>query len=59
MRQLAEPNEPNIANKSLIRVLNADNLNTSGDATPYGDGIFDYIEGITVNSQTGRIILPR
>jgi len=58
VRQLAEPNEPNIANKSLIRVLNADNLNTSGDATPYGDGIFDYIEGITVNSQTGRIILP-
>ncbi|HMR47517.1 MAG TPA: cell surface protein SprA [Bacteroidia bacterium] len=58
VRQLPEPSEPNIANKSLIRILNADNLNSSGDATQSGDGIFDYVEGITVNSATGRIILP-
>jgi len=49
VRQLPEPNEPKIANKSLIRVLNADNLNSTGDATQSGDGIFDYVEGITVN----------
>src|SRR5690606_16253562 len=58
LRQRPEPNDPNIAHRRRIRVFTADNLNTSGDATPYGDRIFDYIEGITVNSQTGRIFLP-
>jgi cell surface protein SprA len=58
VRQLPEPNEPNIAGKSLIRVLNTDNLNSQGDATQFGDGVFDFVEGITVNSNTGRIIFP-
>lgn len=40
----------------LLTVLNLDNLNNQLD--PYADGVFDYIEGITVNSQNGRIIFP-
>ncbi|VAW13570.1 FIG00897849: hypothetical protein [hydrothermal vent metagenome] len=40
----------------LLQVMNLDNLNTQMD--PYRDGLYDYIEGITVNSQNGRIIFP-
>lgn len=40
----------------LIRVLNTDRLNFQLDPQP--DGVFDYIEGMTVNSQRGLIIFP-
>ena len=40
----------------LLEVMNLDKLNKQLD--PYKDGVFDYIEGITVNSNTGRIIFP-
>ncbi len=40
----------------LLNVMNLDKLNKQQD--PYKDGVFDYIEGITVNSQSGRIIFP-
>ncbi len=40
----------------LLEVMNLDKLNKQMD--PYKDGVFDYIEGITVNSNTGRIIFP-
>ncbi len=42
--------------KTLLRIMNLDNLNTQLD--PYPDGSFDFIEGITVNSSNGRIIFP-
>ncbi len=48
--------EGNIANKPLLRVLNLDNLNSQLDASP--DGIFDFIDGITVLASRGRIIFP-
>ena len=48
--------EGNIANKPLLRVLNLDNLNSQLDAFP--DGIFDFIEGVTILSSRGRIIFP-
>ncbi len=40
----------------LLEVMRLDMLNKQLD--PGKDGIFDYIEGITVNSKTGRIIFP-
>lgn len=40
----------------LIRLLNLDRLNPQGD--PYPDGIFDFVDGITVNTQSGKIIFP-
>ncbi|MCD6354878.1 MAG: cell surface protein SprA, partial [Prolixibacteraceae bacterium] len=40
----------------LLEVMNLDQLNKQLD--PYKDGVFDYIEGITVNSNSGRIIFP-
>lgn len=45
-----------INNKILLSVLNLDNLNSQLDAVP--DGRFDYIEGITVYSNRGRIVFP-
>jgi len=48
--------EGNKANVILLRVLNLDNLNTNNEAHP--DGIFDYIEGITILSDNGKIIFP-
>jgi len=40
----------------LLRVFNLDNLNTTGDPQP--DGVFDFVEGVTINSRTGRIMFP-
>ncbi len=45
-----------IAEKPLLRVLNMDNLNSQNDASP--DGLFDFVEGVTVLASKGRIIFP-
>ena len=42
--------------KILLGVMNLDHLNKQLD--PYPDGIFDFLEQITINSQRGRIIFP-
>ncbi|MCC7029125.1 MAG: cell surface protein SprA, partial [Chitinophagaceae bacterium] len=44
------------AGMPLITLLNLDRLNNQNDPQP--DGRFDYIEGVTVNSQQGKIIFP-
>ncbi len=45
-----------IANKPLLQVLHLDQLDQSQYQA--ADGFFDYVEGITVNSQNGYIIFP-
>jgi cell surface protein SprA len=45
-----------VRNKQLIQVFGLDKLNPVNDPQP--DGNFDYVEGITVNSQSGLIIFP-
>ncbi len=40
----------------LLTVMNLDNLNSQLD--PYPDGIFDFVDGYTVNTSNGRIIFP-
>ena len=40
----------------LLTILNLDRLNYQNDPQP--DGIFDYIDGLTINSQQGKIIFP-
>lgn len=40
----------------LITVLNLDRLNQQNDPSP--DGVFDFVEGITINTQQGKIIFP-
>lgn len=49
-------NEPLLTGKPLLSVLNLDNVNSQLEAAP--DGVFDFIEGVTVNTTTGRIFLP-
>jgi cell surface protein SprA len=40
----------------LLQVLNLDRLNQQSDPNP--DGVFDFLDGITINSNTGRLIFP-
>lgn len=40
----------------LLRIMNLDRLDARKNKNP--DGIFDYLEGYTVNSSNGRIIFP-
>ncbi len=50
-------NVPKLANgKPLIRVLGLDKLNRQQEAKP--DGIFDAIEGITIQKKNARVIFP-
>jgi cell surface protein SprA len=42
--------------KQLIEIFGLDKLNPVND--PQRDGNFDYVEGITINSETGLIIFP-
>lgn len=44
------------ANRPLLSVLGLDNLN--GQLNTGADGVFDYIEGVTVDSRRGRVIFP-
>lgn len=55
--------EGDIKKELLIRVMNLDNLNSnnnqvSDDKGNKGDGIFDFVEGYTIKSQTGRVYFP-
>ena len=43
--------------KQLVQVFNLDRLNPYNDPQP--DGNFDFVEGITVNTETGLIIFPQ
>ena len=47
-----------IQDKTLLNLLNLDKIDQSQYAVPNGDGFFDYVEGITVNSQNGYVIFP-
>ena len=48
--------EGEIKNKLLLRVMNLDRLDLKKNNNP--DGIFDYIEGYTAFSSSGRIMFP-
>lgn len=45
-----------IADKTLLQAMNLDRLDANQESHP--DGIYDYIEGYTVQSSNGRIIFP-
>lgn len=48
--------EGNTANQLLIRVLGLDRLDTYSNPNP--DGFFDFVEGYTIQSETGKVIFP-
>ena len=45
-----------VSSVPLLRLLNLDNLNRQGDPMP--DGQFDYVPGLTILPQNGRVIFP-
>jgi cell surface protein SprA len=48
--------ENTVDNTTLLKVLNLDKLNYNNDPQAGGDGFFDFIPGLTVDTQNGRII---
>jgi cell surface protein SprA len=48
--------EGNIKDTILLRVMNVDRLDSKNE--PYPDGFFDFVEGITVLPENGRVIFP-
>lgn len=46
----------NVTDTPLLKVFNMDRLNFANDPLNNGDGFFDYIPGLTVDEQNGRII---
>ena len=52
----ALPLPDDVDQTTLIRVFNLDRLNLQGDPQPEGDGFFDYIPGLTIDPENGRII---
>ncbi|MDO9154133.1 MAG: cell surface protein SprA [Paludibacter sp.] len=48
--------EGNIKNQLLLRVMNLDRLDSKNNGNP--DGKFDFVEGFTTMSSSGRIIFP-
>ncbi|MDE6239234.1 MAG: cell surface protein SprA, partial [Muribaculaceae bacterium] len=47
---------PGLNNQSLLQVMNLDRIDNNEESNP--DGFFDFIEGYTVLSQSGKIIFP-
>ncbi len=45
-----------VADTPLLRVFNVDRLNYTNDPQEGGDGFFDFVPGLTVDTQNGRII---
>ena len=48
--------EGNLKSKTLLQLMNLDRLDAKQNANP--NGFYDYVEGYTVQSSTGRIIFP-
>ena len=53
---LSEPSEPNINGVPIIKVVGLDQLNQQQDRK--SDGVFDFIQGLTINTSNGRVIFP-
>ncbi len=48
--------ENKVAETPLLKVFNLDKLNYNNDPQAGGDGFFDFMQGITMDTQNGRII---
>src|SRR5690606_5197851 len=46
----------NVKDQILLKVFNLDRLNFNTDPVQGGDGFFDFLPGITVDAQNGRVI---
>ena len=48
--------ENKVAETPLLKVFNLDKLNFNNDPQTGGDGFFDFMQGLTIDTQNGRII---
>ena len=48
--------ENKVAETPLLKVFNLDKLNYNNDPQAGGDGFFDFMPGLTIDAQNGRII---
>ena len=48
--------EGKLQNKILLQIMGLDNLNSQSDRQP--DGYFDFIEGVTVLTDRGKVVFP-
>ncbi|WP_344727794.1 cell surface protein SprA [Corallibacter vietnamensis] len=53
------PSDELIENTTLLRLFNLDRLNFNNDPQQGGDGFFDFVSGITVLPQNGKIIFTK
>ncbi|MEI6864519.1 cell surface protein SprA [Flavicella sp.] len=47
-----------VSERTLLNLMKLDSLDQNNFVKPNGDGYFDYIEGVTVDSETGSIHFP-
>lgn len=52
----ASPLPEDVAETNLLQVFSLDHLNRNNDPIANGDGFFDYVPGITIDPENGRII---
>ncbi|MGB1042047.1 MAG: cell surface protein SprA [Tenacibaculum sp.] len=55
---LQKAQDVTLRDETLLRLLNLDQLDQSQYTVPEGDGFFDYVEGVTVNSERGYVVFP-
>jgi len=58
INMLQNAKTPGVSDKTLLNLLDVDKLDQTLNYDPDGDGYFDYVEGVTVNSERGYIIFP-
>ena len=56
MKRFIPANNSNVNSTPLIKLLGLDRLNNNNDPQP--DGIFDFVNGVTINTQNGRVYFP-
>ncbi|MFN0275975.1 MAG: cell surface protein SprA [Chitinophagales bacterium] len=56
LKRYIPANNSTVNGKPLIRLMGLDRLNTNND--PYPDGIFDFVNGVTINTTNGRVYFP-
>ena len=47
---------PDVKDRQIVELIGADRLNQNGNQP--SDGVFDFVEGLTINSESGLIIFP-
>lgn len=58
INMLQNAETPDVADKTLLNLLDVDKLDQSLNYEPEGDGYFDFVEQVTVNPLKGQIVFP-